>query len=262
MNTQFELPSNGKKYDRIAEFTCLEMRHHKHLATYGDVALPFSVRFSAALEVLVDTVKIKGLTDFNELYIIDFDALMLQIKMLEIPNSKEFSFSWECGCKDEHDVNTVNDGLIMLNELKLVMYDNAIFRVGEREFDFITTGNWIAVQQVVEDASKAKLQQLSQLPEGTDVNVMLERLRVKREELNTLFEKKLAASLKSSVPLTMEEREAITGHLPYKYREELKAVLIAIDSYGFQKYIVQKCRLCAKEAHVMLPFQQILKFVQ
>jgi hypothetical protein len=267
MITQLELPSNGKKYGKLANFTTLKIKHFRHLSRFSDQGLSLAMRFSGAVDVLNDVIKIEGVTDITELYMIDFDALMLQLRILEMPESAEYHFVWNCDADAESEEDETklhpNEGTLVLTDLigSTKFYDNAVFRVGNKEFDFITVKDWLEVQEVVSKQTAEKMQIIQQL-KANDPNFdeKWERVKIKVAELDVLFVKKLAAALKTELKLTLSEREQIVEDMDFKQSKALQSMLAQAESYGVQKYVVTKCEQCGREVRVLIPFQSVIKF--
>lgn len=272
MNIEFELPSAGKSYSKIAQFTELKLKHQKHLARFSDENLPNVLRYEAAKEILQDTLAIEGLSDFNNLYCFDFDSLLLQIRLVEIPESRTFQFSWECACKD-HEDNNSNEGFFDLSSIKTTPWDGTKFNVGEYSFDFMRLGDFIEIQRMVANSVHEAQQEIDaavkKLTENKDVNDIrvefeirkLKRNKIYTEEINKYVDYRLASLLIMKAETTLEERKNIIENIPYKQRIKLAEMVGKLESFGIQRVITQKCSRCGREAAIKLPFREFIKFV-
>ncbi len=279
LTTAFALPSNGQLYSGQAVFTGLKMKHFKHLAMFSEPAISMATKFESALEVLSDCIKIEGLTDFRKLLGVDFDFLMLNMKIYGTPEQREFFFTWTCDCDDpdapghKFSMDTVFDLARLMESVKF--WNGEQFFVNEYEFSFVDVGSWIEVYRLVEGmvrnfytSHEEEVMKIikEKLIEEDRVEYEKKRLlkrMVQFDEMNTMVEYRIAAHLKTKANLDLAAKKLIVDDMNFEDRQKLMKVIDEIEMFGVDKYIPQKCKNkeCGKEVRILLPFRQLIKFI-
>jgi len=252
MNIQFPLPSNGRKYGKVADFSGLEMRHFEHLSTFSQGDLPESTRFSAVIEALSDTMKIDDLPDLFGLYSIDFDALIVHARCMERPEAREFMYAWSCSrCKAAGKENYSHNATLNLGKIPITNVDDVEFHLGEYTFDFITVGGWLEVW----DYLHANMWDIFEHLDGA------ERLQAEAKCLEKTTVARLAAQVKLALPVSFGERLNLMEKLPLRYRPDVIKMLANMDNnYGLRRYDSPKCSNCGKVVRIQIPFHEIVTF--
>lgn len=282
LNVKLELPSNNLKYGNGAVFTGLKMKHFKHLAMFSDSTISMATRLECALEVISDVVIIDGLKNYQDLLGVDFDFIMLNMKILGTPQQRSFKFMWTCECIDKDSRTGLaysNDALIDLAQLMAGMkvYDGETFFVKEYEFSFVSVSDWIKVYRIIEKMVKEMKQRheaevVSLLQEkgidetAEEVRYDYEKRRILRklvafDEMNALIEYRIAAHLQTKTSITLDDKKKIVDNMDLDSRADLLKVVDNIGAYGVKGVVKQKCKNCGLEVPVRLPFRKSFKFV-
>lgn len=278
----FGLPSNGKNYGNVAEFKGLKMKHYKHMAMFSEPSNSMATKFESALEVISDVIKIDGLNDYKKLYGMDFDFLMLNMRVFGTPDQREFRFSWKCSCVDKNsasEMNYVNDAVYdlcyLMQDMKL--WNGETFFLNEHEYSFITVGDWIDIYRIVETMvsglHKKHEKEVERLLREKDIEenlVEYERKRLMKrlvqfDEFNSILEYRIAAHLVApsvaNVAAVLEAKKKIVDEMDFNNRQKLLEMVDTLGSFGVHKHITQKCVNCGVEARIKFPFQQLVRFI-